>query len=177
MRLFIGLELNDEARAALAAARASWEPTVRARFYEPDRYHLTLAFLGEVDPERVPLLENTMRRAVWTPFAMEAGEPGSFPGGALFYGVKRPAPGLFAAREAVAEALRADGWSFDDKPFRPHITVARQAKGFGEPPACAPWRQEVRHITLFESARGQVPGGSRLFYTPIFRAEASREER
>ncbi len=173
MRLFVGLELCDEARGALAVASSIWQKSARARFYEPDRYHLTLAFLGEVLPERVPLLENTLRRIRWSPFVIEGGEAGSFPAGALFYGVKTPCPGLFAAQNAVAESLRADGWSFDEKPFRPHITVARQAKSVGDPPPLAPWRQEVRHVTLFESARHETDGGSRLFYTSIFRTEAN----
>ena len=174
MRLFIGLELSDEVRASLAEASEVWKTTARAHFHEPDRYHMTLAFLGDVDRERVPLLENTMRRVDWRPFAIESGAPGSFASGALYYGVREPCPGLYAAYRAVADALRADGWPYDDKPFRPHITVARQAKACGAPPLLTPWRQEVRYLTLFESARRDTPEGSRLFYTPIFRTEANK---
>ena len=45
-RLFTALELPPEVRAALAGMRGG---LVGARWSEPDDYHLTLRFIGDVD--------------------------------------------------------------------------------------------------------------------------------
>lgn len=168
MRLFVGIELNEEARAALSAARASWEKMVKARFCDADLYHLTLVFIGNVEEERLPALKKTLSRVKWSPFSLKTGAADRFEKGVLFAGVQTPNDGLSALQKAVAEALREDGWPFENRPYRPHITLARQAKGFGEPPQIAPVRVPVKRFALFESAR--VEG--RLCYTPIARWEA-----
>lgn len=160
--------MHEEARAALSAARAFWEKSVQAKFCDADLYHLTLVFIGNVEPERVSALKKTLEKVRWDPFAFRIGEPGSFEKGILFAGVEEPCLGLYALQGAIAQALREDGWTFEDRPYRPHITMARQAKGFGAPPEMEPVRVPVEKFALFESAR--VDG--RLCYTPIARWEA-----
>ena len=169
MRLFVGIELNDEARAVLSAARAFWEKSAKARFSDEALYHLTLVFIGNVDEERLPALKRTLSRVKWSPFSFTTGAPDTFSKGILFAGVQEPCEGLFALQNAVTEALREDGWAFEDRPYRPHITLARQAKQTGIPPQIAPARVPVKRFALFESAR--VDG--KLCYTPIARWEAN----
>lgn len=168
MRLFVGIEMNEEARAVLSAARAFWEKSVQAKFCDADLYHLTLVFLGNVEPERLPALKKTLSSVRFKPFRIATGAPDRFEKGVLFAGVQMPNEPLFALQAAVAQALREDGWAFEDRPYRPHITMARQAKGFGDPPAIPPVSVPVRRFALFESAR--VDG--RLCYTPISGWEA-----
>ncbi len=57
MRLFVAIDLSDEARAAAAAeqkrlAAALGGGRSSLRWVKPDQLHLTLAFLGEVDEAR-----------------------------------------------------------------------------------------------------------------------------
>lgn len=169
MRLFVGIELHDEARAALSAARAFWETTAKARFCDADLYHLTLVFIGNLEPEQLPALKNTLARVRWKPFSFSTGAADSFPKGILFAGVQTPNEALFSLQSEICKALKQDGWAFEDRPYHPHITLARQTKQLGTPPQIPPVRVPVQSFALFESAR--VDG--RLCYTPIARWEAN----
>lgn len=54
MRLFYGLSLPDDIRAEAAFAARRAEARMPGRYGAPSNYHITLAFLGEVAPERLP---------------------------------------------------------------------------------------------------------------------------
>ncbi|MDO4739213.1 MAG: RNA 2',3'-cyclic phosphodiesterase [Eubacteriales bacterium] len=171
MRLFVGIEINDEARAALSTARASWERSAKAKFCDADLYHLTLAFIGNVEPERLGDLKRTLGKVRFRPFSIKTGQADRFEKGILFAGVQEPNEGLSALQSAVAQELREDGWAMEDRPYHPHITMAWQAEEFGTPPKIEPVTMPVRRFALFESA--QVDG--RFCYTPIAHWEARDE--
>jgi len=168
VRLFVGIELNDEARAVLSAARAFWEKSVSARFYDAELYHLTLVFIGNVEPQRLPELKQTLSKVRFRPFSFRTGAPDRFEKGILFAGVQTPNEPLFRLQRAIVKALREDGWPFENREYCPHITLARQAKTFGTAPQIPPVTVPVKRFALFESAR--IDG--RLCYTPIERWEA-----
>ena len=70
----------------------------------------------------------------------------------LWLGLAKAAP-LMALAETVREGLRARGIAFDDKPFLPHITLARRArlpKG-PLPPLAFPLPTDATAVTLFKS--------------------------
>jgi len=69
-RTFIAVELPDAARAALQAHIARLSRALpRVRFQPPDSLHLTLAFLGELDDER---LDAATQAAIDTSASAEA---------------------------------------------------------------------------------------------------------
>ena len=69
-------------------------------------------------------------------------------------------------RQMCAE-LRARGISFNDEgAYRPHITLARQCEILPLPGGTVNYRQRVRAVTLFESARRE----GELRYTPLEKA-------
>jgi 2'-5' RNA ligase len=96
----------------------------------PENLHLTLAFLGEVEPARIPGLEAALRReaAGATPFPARTAAAGAFPShGALrvvWLGVEPAAAFVELARVARAACTEA-ALPFDGKPFAPHLTLAR----------------------------------------------------
>lgn len=129
-RCFVAVAPDDGLRTGLADAMAGWSADPRAdglRWVEPDALHLTLAFLGDVEPERVPALEASIaalaarHRAVVVP----TGRLGAFsrPGSArvLWYGVGDDGGAIAALAGDLAAALGLDV----DGPFRPHVTLAR----------------------------------------------------
>src|SRR5579883_1008800 len=64
-RLFVGIPLDDPTRRALTAASRSLEAAgLRAKFELAEKLHVTLAFLGSVDAERVDDLIAALRTAV-----------------------------------------------------------------------------------------------------------------
>lgn len=57
MRLFIAVEIGDEARKRIAESMENLKGMgFRARFVEPDNLHITLKFLGDVKDEQVKKL-------------------------------------------------------------------------------------------------------------------------
>jgi 2'-5' RNA ligase len=133
MRLFIAVNLSTEARDAIQTALDHFpvkDPPWR--WVGPENWHLTLKFLGEVDPARAvalaPALEQIARghRA----FAMSLGAFGGFPNlgnpRVLFYNIERGAPELESLADDVDAALeKVPGLDRERRRFHAHATVAR----------------------------------------------------
>jgi len=160
--LFFALSVPDPVRALAGRlqdeARRSLGP---ARYPELEGLHITLAFLGPTDPARAPALLDLAARAAGPGFALRTAGSGGFPrpGRAriLWLGFA-PQPALGSLAERLREALKAGGVAYDDKPFAPHLTLAR----FREPvdlgravfPIQAPVAFELRELGLFQSVPG-----------------------
>ena len=129
-RCFVAVPLDDALRSDLARAVADWRtqpPADALRWAEPDAWHLTLAFLGSIDPDDVPGIMATLSRvaAAHEPTEVATGRLGAFhrPGSVrvLWYGVADGDGRLAALAGDLADALALS----DDEPFRAHVTLAR----------------------------------------------------
>ncbi len=124
MRLFVAIFPPDDVcwdlrRRLVAAGR----PGVRLTPVE--RWHVTLAFLGEVAADRLPDVERALD-AVAVPKGTElrlrgGGRFGRGRSTALWAGVEGELGELHAD---VRARLRAADLPYDDRPFTPHLTVA-----------------------------------------------------
>ncbi|GGK71065.1 RNA 2',3'-cyclic phosphodiesterase [Planomonospora parontospora subsp. parontospora] len=82
MRLFVALlpprPVRDELARALAPHREHWP---QLRWADPDNWHLTLAFLGEVAEELLPALQTRLARAAsrYEPMTLAFAGAGAFP--------------------------------------------------------------------------------------------------
>lgn len=173
MRLFFGLELPAHWRQALASeATALKTAGVRGTFTRPENHHLTLVFLGETD--RVEDAAHTLGQVKGAPFPLRSTAPGHFPkkGGDIWWLGVEPVPGLLAVQRSLEAQLRAAGFSLEARPYRPHITLARQVRSpSGLEPLTVPGRFPplecmIRQLTLFSSER--VEG--QLRYVPLYRS-------
>ena len=125
MRLFIAIEIPAEVKKILSTLRRDI-PGVR--WVPPEQLHLTLLFLGEVAPENLDRLCTALAAITIAPFTLTFDRTGCFPRPTapriLWAGIK-PQPALsrlvHLAREAAAEC----GVIVEEKPFSPHITLAR----------------------------------------------------
>lgn len=137
MRLFVALELPPPVREALAGwARAAAGDDPALRLVGVDALHVTLAFLGEREPAEVAAL---------TAVVQSAGLPatGLATGDVLWLAPRRPhvmtvaiddtCGELAALHGAVWHGLAPLGFSPEERPFRPHVTVARVRRGGGSP--------------------------------------------
>jgi 2'-5' RNA ligase len=132
VRLFVAIEVPDAwretARATTEAlARASG---VRLRAVDPALMHLTLRFLGEVSEERMePLVAALEETASPVDVALELGRAGTFGSATRTQVVWLGVGGDLARLEALAgrieAAVRACGLPPEDRPLRPHLTLAR----------------------------------------------------
>ena len=172
MRLFVAVELPEDWKTALDRAvrdlRAGCTGITPTR---RENFHLTLAFLGEVEgPGRAAAALDRVRAPC---FDLRTAGPGRFRGrgGDLWWLGVEPDPGLMEVQRALAEALAEEGFRLEDRPFRPHLTLGRRVvtgKRFRE----EAWRAalprlecRVEELTLMRSHR--VEGV--LTYTPLCR--------
>lgn len=130
MRLFVGITPPAEAVAhAAGAVNRIASTTPDMRWVSSERWHVTLAFLGEVDPDRVPALSGRLDAiaANHPPLGeMHLAQAGTFRG-VLWLGVQptgRHSPADRLAR-AVQREMRAAGISVERRPWRAHLTIAR----------------------------------------------------
>jgi RNA 2',3'-cyclic 3'-phosphodiesterase len=137
MRVFIALNLERAVRTQLHRAleplhQRGWP----VRWAAPAALHLTLRFLGDVEGADIERIESALRAiaAKHGPQQLELGGFGAFPSlrraTVLWVGVA--APSLMALQRDVDLAVSRLGYGREDKPFRPHITVAR-LQGGGRP--------------------------------------------
>ena len=170
MRLFTAIELGDTVRekaAALAAAlreRAQQRaPHARVTWIPADRLHLTVRFIGEVDDPLAGRIVSALRPPLRvTPFPLAFGALGAFPPrGAprvIWIGVAEGHDAVVRVESAIGDRLRDVGIAKEDRPYSPHLTLARvrEPGGLRAAPLFAGLepglgRTHVDAITLFQS--------------------------
>ncbi|MCZ6763964.1 MAG: RNA 2',3'-cyclic phosphodiesterase [Alphaproteobacteria bacterium] len=126
LRLFIGLELPEAVRLALAALR---RPMAGTRWVAPENLHLTLRFLGELDGPVAREVDEVLEGLVADAFDLEiraVGQFGSARGSKLLWAGLAPNDQLARLAGAVDRALqRVDEVALRDAAFHAHITLAR----------------------------------------------------
>lgn len=122
MRLFVSLRPPAQAVQHLARAARGLRTT------DVGQWHVTLAFLGEV-PDPAPLVPGLADVAARTaPLALQLAGSGLLRGqGIVSAGLAGDVERLRALAAGVAGACRAAGVRLEDRPYRPHLTVARRA--------------------------------------------------
>src|SRR5258708_25019129 len=137
MRRFVALVPPAQALAELARAveplRAAW-PSLR--WAGRERWHVTLAFLGAVEPGKLDNLTERLSRAAGRHQAVElhVGPGGAFPSPgrarvvyARIDGERQALAALNAPAASVAAGARRAGAPPPDegRRYRPHVTIAR----------------------------------------------------
>ncbi len=102
------------------------------RWTRADQRHLTLQFLGSV-PDSTSLAESvaaSVRQRA--PFSLALGGAGAFPNprraSVLWLGVQEGAEELASLATAVSDATARLGFVADERPLRPHVTLARSSR-------------------------------------------------
>lgn len=174
MRLFIALNFCPKNKQLLDGIAQDLKALALAgRPVSKDNHHLTLAFIGESDA--VEELSHCLDIAAGEQFQLIAAQLGAFHrsgGDIIWLGIK-PQPELFALHGRLAAALKAAGFAVDNRPFKPHLTLLRQAImpddfDFRRYTVQMPLiRQTVNRVSLMKSER--IAGN--LVYTEIYGKE------
>jgi len=123
-RLFTGLEIPPDVGQALSSLRGGLPG---ARWIDPENYHLTLRFIGDVDDsiaQEVALLLGRVRRE---PFDLHFEGVTSF-GGRKPRAVVAAVPPVQALLDVQAEQerlMQRIGLEPEGRKFTPHVTLAR----------------------------------------------------
>ena len=143
MRLFVAIDIDsaiaqrlgsfeDELRRRIAAqaprARITWVPV--------QRLHLTVRFIGEVDEDRAAAIGRVLEaRLEAAPFELSIDHAGAFPERGrprvLWAGISHGIQGLQTLEREVSARLYSCGLAREERPYRPHLTLARVRDGSG----------------------------------------------
>jgi 2'-5' RNA ligase len=171
IRSFIAIELSEEAKKGLARLRKELERDEHkfVKWVDPGGIHLTLKFLGNIPSKRVTEITEAMKRAAQgiSPFLLEISGLGAFPNlkqaRVLWVGVGGELDKLSTLQQNIDSALAALGFPKEERPFVPHLTLARirertsapEGSGFGELVGSATFEDkypvEVEAIKLMRS--------------------------
>jgi 2'-5' RNA ligase len=165
MRAFIAIDFPEEIRAALRRKQASFRSaSPEARWTRPEGIHLTLKFLGEISDRKVREVSESLKSlGRFESFTVGLKGYGFFPDArrprVFWAGVEAPAS-LSRLAAQVEEAMQRIGFAREERPFRPHLTLARFSVPRPQPALQALLSQqgeeelgnfEVSEFFLFES--------------------------
>lgn len=126
-RLFIALHLPQPVKSGLLRLKTAI-PT--ARWSDERQFHLTLRFLGNIEDKQVGKIETALSQIALPAFEMSIKGVGCFPENinkptrVLWAGISAP-KALFDLQKQVELSMIGAGFGEQDKPFSPHITLAR----------------------------------------------------
>jgi RNA 2',3'-cyclic 3'-phosphodiesterase len=130
VRLFIAIEIPGEIGNALAAFLKELQKTApKAKWVRPENLHLTLKFLGETDEAMLGQIEGSLK-------TIRSPEPVvlEFRGLGLFPNEKRPrvfwlgmeaSANLWRLASDIDRSVQQLGFPLEQRPFTPHLTLAR----------------------------------------------------
>jgi RNA 2',3'-cyclic 3'-phosphodiesterase len=120
-----------------------------------DTLHLTLAFLGDIPVARVAEAKRVADRTAAEPFDLTIDRLGYWRHNRILWAGGAVPPRLTFMADALAEGLRAAGFTLDIRPFAPHVTLLRDADCAETPDLPKPINWPVREFVLAESYRGR----------------------
>jgi 2'-5' RNA ligase len=132
MRLFTGFPIAGNTRQKIETILEELRPEAKLRWSRPQNLHITAAFIGKWDEGRLAELKSALAQVEPSgPAAVTVTGFGFFPNPhhphTMFLAVKAD-PALNAAATNITRALVGLGYEPEDRPWHPHITLARIAR-------------------------------------------------
>ncbi|MGB9071760.1 MAG: RNA 2',3'-cyclic phosphodiesterase [Terriglobales bacterium] len=137
MRIFVGIDLESGIRASIARfldGVCGFAPDVR--WVRPESLHLTLKFIGEQKPDRVEAIQERLRGVQGAAVELRFAGYGFFPtpkAPRVFWIGIEAGPRLAELAANIDAAVAELGIPREDRPFSPHLTLARGGSGSGSP--------------------------------------------
>ena len=165
----MAVELPTPLREALADTQATLRGELGGRYVAPDSFHVTLAFLGEVEGARLPALAQICGEVFLghAPFRATLAGLGCFKDSSravLWQGFDRGAKELGELAHDLRARLADEGFAFDRTGFLPHVTLMRRVDlSCGALPMPQVATGTIDTVTLFRSdLSGEFPRYSAL---------------
>lgn len=143
------------------------------RWSEPSNWHVTLQFYGAVGAEAERCLIEQLQKIQIEPFKLGLGAVGSFESSGILYVAVTAGPELERMQRQVTALSSGCGFLPEERPYRPHVTIARRRGRSGAVLPLVPREFtsavvalasfEVRGMHLYESKTG----GSGAVYQAI----------
>ena len=150
--MFFALWPEPEVQAGLVQHGRELQRRVGGKLTRQESIHLTLAFLGDVDRDRMEHVLSVGARADFQPFAFAVDSAGCWGhNGVAWLGPRHtPAP-LLSLVDSLRNALLASGFRVEHRPYAAHITVVRKARCTPIDLNFAPLEWRVKDFVLVRS--------------------------
>jgi RNA 2',3'-cyclic 3'-phosphodiesterase len=150
MRLFIGISLAASVIEQLE--KVSMRHRMEGdglRWSTPESWHITLQFLGNTSETQCECVVARLRELHAGPVPIELDELGYFDRAGIFYAGVALTPELLALQQKVTAATLPCGFTPEDRPYRPHITLAR-SKGRRKATGLEGMKTKIRQQPKFD---------------------------
>ncbi len=136
VRAFIAIDLPNDVLENIENVSRRLQTQLRhypIKWVPTENIHLTLKFLGDVSESNLPLIEDMLAGEVsdHKPFEFGVGRLGAFPDmkrpRVIWVGVEAPEE-LLALQRGVESVMQRLGYPREQRPFQPHLTLARIAR-------------------------------------------------
>jgi 2'-5' RNA ligase len=164
-RLFTGLELPVEIAQSLSSLRGGLPG---ARWIDPENYHVTLRFIGDVDDAIAREVASMLGRVRRQSFALRVEDLKSFGGRKprAIVATLGPEPALMELQAEHERLMQRVGLEPEGRKYIPHVTLARLRDSSSRRVADylslrAPWRSQAFKASRFVlfSSRASIGGG------------------
>jgi 2'-5' RNA ligase len=130
MRLFVALEIPEQVRENIAAVRQRFTtPESQMKWVSPEKFHVTLKFIGEVAPEKVGAISKALRQVRTTGHVevVFRGLGWYWParGFGLLLTMIDPSESLTTLATRIGRQLGPFGIAPETHEYQPHLTLAR----------------------------------------------------
>lgn len=127
-RVFFALWPDEPLRHSLHKASDLLHQAHGGRRMQPDTMHLTLLFIGALARERLPELQMAAANIQLPQFEVVFDQADCWPHNHIaFLAASRPPAGLFDLVRTLEAQVDQAGIAFDRRPYKPHITLVRNA--------------------------------------------------
>jgi 2'-5' RNA ligase len=137
MRVFIALDIDDAIRERIGRfLEGVREFAPEARWVRPESLHLTLKFIGEKPQPMIEQVKGALSSIQAAPAELTFRGYGFFPtlkAARVFWVGIEAGPQVVELATKVDEATAALGIAREDRPFSPHLTLARGGGSSGAP--------------------------------------------
>lgn len=181
IRTFLAMELPEDVQIFLGGISNDLKKTgADVKWVTPSNIHLTLKFIGDTAPQKIPLIQSHLEKAFLSeqPLELEVQGLGVFPSyrrpRVVWAGVQDKLGILAQAAKKVDRSLVVLGFQPEQRPFKAHLTLGRVRSNHGDQPLADAVRKMesipgpafvAHHVTLFKSTL--KPSGAE--YLPLFR--------
>jgi 2'-5' RNA ligase len=159
-RLFVALWPDLALRARVSNERDAWRWPLGAKPVADAKLHLTLHFVGAFPRARIAALAGTLAALPIAATTLRATGREVWRGGIAVLTFAADPP-LSALHAAIGEVLAGFAVALDLRPFLPHVTLARRARGATLPAERVDLEWESSGFALVES----LPSGYRVLST------------
>lgn len=168
MRLFVGIELDAATREICVRAQNRLRSAgFDARYEAAEKLHVTLAFLGNLEADRLPQIERTLTEIAGqtAPYALTLDKLGAFPHErrprVVFIGSRAQGAAFRALARALRTRFEATGFTFADDAIA-HVTIARVKGG------------STRPLPMLDIEAAQLPIGAIALFESLADKQTAR---